>query len=100
VRPSARPARTAPGALGEGVIHLDVEADQAPALPAQQAVVAVKRRLMRHNRLATTEQYMAYAPQPDLARRVTMALEPSRAVTAFEPLAADRFDPKQLPVAA
>lgn len=30
--------------------------------------------LMRHDRLATTEQYMAYAPQPDLARRISTAL--------------------------
>lgn len=30
--------------------------------------------LMRHDRLATTEQYMAYAPQPDLADRITGAL--------------------------
>jgi integrase len=52
--------------------------------------------LMRHNRLTTTEQYMAYAPQPDLARRVTAALEPSRAAGAVGPTSADRFDPKQL----
>lgn len=33
--------------------------------------------LMRHARLSTTEQYMAYAPQPDLAKRVSAALSPT-----------------------
>ncbi|HEY2768627.1 MAG TPA: site-specific integrase [Solirubrobacteraceae bacterium] len=32
--------------------------------------------LMRHTRLSTTEQYLAYAPQPDLAHRLTQALDP------------------------
>jgi integrase len=32
--------------------------------------------LMRHNRLSTTEQYMAYAPQPDLAAQLRRALDP------------------------
>jgi integrase len=32
--------------------------------------------LMRHDRLTTTEQYLAYAPQPDLAARLTRALDP------------------------
>ena len=32
--------------------------------------------LMRHNRLSTTEQYMAYAPQPELAERIAAALRP------------------------
>jgi site-specific recombinase XerD len=35
--------------------------------------------LMRHSRLATTEQYMAYAPQPDLAVRISAALSPRAA---------------------
>ena len=30
--------------------------------------------LMRHDRLSTTEQYMAYAPQPELAERISAAL--------------------------
>ena len=33
--------------------------------------------LMRHKRLTTTEQYMAYRPQPELANRITRALDPS-----------------------
>jgi integrase len=33
--------------------------------------------LMRHDRLSTTEQYLAYAPQPDLADQLARALEPS-----------------------
>jgi integrase len=32
--------------------------------------------LMRHDRLSTTEQYMAYAPQPELASRIAQALAP------------------------
>jgi integrase len=32
--------------------------------------------LMRHDRLTTTEQYMAYAPQPELAERISAALKP------------------------
>jgi integrase len=32
--------------------------------------------LMRHDRLTTTEQYMAYAPRPDLAEQITRALDP------------------------
>ena len=31
--------------------------------------------LMRHERLSTTEQYLAYAPQPDLAKRLARALD-------------------------
>jgi integrase len=32
--------------------------------------------LMRHDRLSTTEQYMAYSPRPDLAAQITRALDP------------------------
>jgi len=32
--------------------------------------------LMRHNRLTTTEQYLAYAPRPELANQITRALDP------------------------
>jgi integrase len=32
--------------------------------------------LMRHDRLSTTEQYMAYRPQPELADQITRALDP------------------------
>jgi site-specific recombinase XerD len=32
--------------------------------------------LMRHDRLTTTEQYMAYRPQPELAEQITRALDP------------------------
>jgi integrase len=40
--------------------------------------------LMRHDRLTTTEQYMAYAPQPELAERISAALQP-------------RGEPRELP---
>jgi integrase len=32
--------------------------------------------LMRHDRLSTTEQYMAYSPRPDLAQQIARALDP------------------------
>jgi integrase len=32
--------------------------------------------LMRHDRLSTTEQYMAYSPRPDLADQIARALDP------------------------
>ena len=32
--------------------------------------------LMRHDRLSTTEQYVAYAPRPELANQITRALDP------------------------
>ncbi len=31
---------------------------------------------MRHKRMSTTEQYMAYAPRPELANQITRALDP------------------------
>ena len=31
---------------------------------------------MRHTRLNTTEQYMAYAPRPELANQITRTLDP------------------------
>lgn len=36
--------------------------------------------LMRHDRITTTEQYMAYAPQADLAERLARALSPTSAL--------------------
>jgi integrase len=38
--------------------------------------------LMRHERLTTTEQYLAYAPQPDLAERLTRALDVTATASA------------------
>ena len=35
--------------------------------------------LMRHDRLNTTEQYMAYSPRPELANQITRALDPHSA---------------------
>jgi hypothetical protein len=40
--------------------------------------------LMRHARITTTEQYMAYAPQADLAERLTRALSPATASVCLE----------------
>jgi integrase len=41
--------------------------------------------LMRHSRLSTTEQYMAYAPRPDLADQLTRALDPHGAAQGMSP---------------
>ena len=38
--------------------------------------------LMRHDRLSTTEQYMAYSPRPDLAEQLARALDPHGAPNA------------------
>ena len=39
--------------------------------------VRTTQALMRHERLSTTEQYMAYAPQPELASRIAQGLAPN-----------------------
>jgi integrase len=41
--------------------------------------------LMRHDRLSTTEQYMAYSPRPDLAEQIARALDP-RSILGKVPL--------------
>jgi integrase len=44
---------------------------------AQRGVdVRTIQALMRHKRITTTEQYMAYRPQPELANQITRALDP------------------------
>ena len=50
--------------------------------------------LMRHDRLTTTEQYMAYRPQPELAGQITRALDPHSLpenVTPLRPASAASF---------
>ena len=50
--------------------------------------------LMRHDRLTTTEQYMAYRPQPELAGQITRALDPHSLpenVTPIRPALATSF---------
>ena len=42
--------------------------------------------LMRHDRLSTTEQYMAYSPRPDLADQIARALDPRSASENVRPI--------------
>jgi hypothetical protein len=46
-------------------------------LVAKGVDVRTIQGLMRHARLNTTEQYMAYAPRPELANQITRALDPA-----------------------
>lgn len=50
---------------------------------AQRGVdVRTIQALMRHDRITTTEQYMAYRPQPELAAQITRALDPGSQLAA------------------
>ena len=46
-------------------------------LAANNINIRTIQALMRHTRITTTEQYLAYQPQPDLNRQITQALEPA-----------------------
>jgi len=62
---------------------------------AQRGVdVRTIQALMRHERITTTEQYMAYRPQPELARQITRALDPRSVPENATP------DPLRLPPVA
>lgn len=56
-------------------------------LAANNINVRTIQALMRHTRITTTEQYLAYQPQPQLNTQITEALEPGanhrRAPTGF-----------------
>jgi integrase len=45
-------------------------------LARERVDVRTIQALMRHKRMNTTEQYMAYAPRPELANQITRALDP------------------------
>jgi site-specific recombinase XerD len=55
------------------------------SLAATGIDVRTIQALMRHDRLTTTEQYMAYMPRPELANLITAALTPQVAPDAARP---------------
>ncbi|MDQ6804970.1 MAG: site-specific integrase, partial [Actinomycetota bacterium] len=81
-RPAAqRPVRdafkTAAGAAGLKLIPMyNARHSFGTSLARNGVDVRTIQALMRHDRLTTTEQYMAYAPQPELAERISVALRP------------------------
>lgn len=57
---------------------------------AQRGVdVRTIQALMRHERITTTEQYMAYRPQPELAGQITRALDPRSLPENVTPIRSD-----------
>ncbi|MGH2904413.1 MAG: tyrosine-type recombinase/integrase [Solirubrobacteraceae bacterium] len=48
--------------------------------------------LLRHDRLSTTEQYMAYSPRPDLAEQIARALDPAERPEVASPVGASEPD--------
>jgi integrase len=48
------------------------------SLAAKGVDVRTIQTFMRHTHLNTTEQYIAYAPRPELANQITRALDPHK----------------------
>jgi Phage integrase family len=57
---------------------------------AQRAIdVRTIQALMRHDRITTTERYMAYRPQPELVGQITRALDPHSLPETVTPIRTD-----------
>ena len=97
-RPAAqRPLRdafkAAAGAAGLKLIPMyNARHSFGTSLARDGVDVRTIQALMRHDRLTTTEQYMAYAPQPELAERISAALRPRGEQRAPAQPSAPSFD--------
>ncbi len=76
-RPLREAFRTAATAAGLKLIPMyNARHSFGSSLARDGIDVRTIQALMRHDRLSTTEQYMAYAPRPELAERISAALRP------------------------
>ena len=76
-RPCATPSRRRQQAAGLKPIKMyNLRHSFGTTLARNGVDIRTIQALMRHDRLSTTEQYMAYSPRPDLAEQIARALDP------------------------